>query len=186
VARRRLLTPLPAAGHRTGHRVCARLAGPSDPLLAAVEVAIARPDPPAALPGRDEPCPRDPASAPLRPATGVRHIPPAAVPAAVDPEGVGVPLDHAMTVERQADTPTEITDRAIRYGHAAEMARQHKGWAILTRLPAREEELIRTRATEQGLSYSDVIANAVAVGLGHPPIHEPRYSADDQDQLLAS
>ncbi len=66
------------------------------------------------------------------------------------------------------------------------MARQHKGWAILTRLPAREEELIRTRATEQGLSYSDVIANAVAVGLGHPPIHEPRYSADDQDQLLAS
>jgi len=64
------------------------------------------------------------------------------------------------------------------------MARQRKGWAILTRLPAREEELVRARAAEQGLSYSDVIANAVAVGVGRPPIHEPRH--DSQDQLLAS
>ena len=63
------------------------------------------------------------------------------------------------------------------------MARERKGWAILTRLPAREEEVVRARAAEQGLSYSDVIANAVAVGLGHPVIYEPRHSPDSQ--LLA-
>lgn len=63
------------------------------------------------------------------------------------------------------------------------MARQRKGWAILTRLPTREEKIVRARAVEQGLSYSDVIANAVAVGLGHPVIYEPRHSLDDR--LLA-
>lgn len=63
------------------------------------------------------------------------------------------------------------------------MARQRKGWAILTRLPTREEQVVRARAAEQGLSYSDVIANAVAVGLGHPVIYEPRRSPDEQ--LLA-
>jgi len=87
------------------------------------------------------------------------------------------------TLEVALDTPSEITDPGNRYGQAGGMPRQRKGWAILTRLPAREEAIVRRRAAEQGLSYSDVIANAVAVGLGHPAIYEPRYSPDDQ--LLA-
>lgn len=82
-----------------------------------------------------------------------------------------------------SDTPGEITDLPIRYGQGVGMARERKGWAILTRLPVREEEIVRARAVEQGLSYSDVIANAVAVGLGRPAIYEPRRSPEDQ--LLA-
>ena len=82
--------------------------GMAGPVGAAVEVLVTRPDPPAALANREGPCPVDLAGAPLRTATGVRHVPPAAVPAAVDAEGDGVPLDHAMTVERRANTPIEV------------------------------------------------------------------------------
>jgi hypothetical protein len=108
----------------------------------------------------------------------------------VEVEGVRWSARHRLTVEVALDTlevaldtPSEITDPGNRYGQAGGMPRQRKGWAILTRLPAREEAIVRRRAAEQGLSYSDVIANAVAVGLGHPAIYEPRYSPDDQ--LLA-
>ncbi len=166
--------------------------GAFHPALAAVEVSVAGPHTPAPVARDALTRPLDLASTADRPAaagTGVRalvDVPPAPGPAAVDGEGVGVSrgVGHGANVGLRSDTPPQITDPAIRYGQAVRMARQRKGWAILTRLPAREEELVRARAAEQGLSYSDVIANAVAVGVGRPPIHEPRH--DLQDQLLAS
>lgn len=163
-------------------------AWPLNPVPATVEVDVARPHS-ARIPalGLVHPGPPHLAGASRGTAVAVVavDVPPAAEPAAVDAERVGVSseLGHRPTVIDEADTPTEITDLGNRYGQAAGMPRQRKGWAILTRLPVREEAIVRRRAAEQGLSYSDVIANAVAVGLGHPAIYEPRHSPDDQ--LLA-
>jgi len=121
--------------------------------------------------GREEPCPVDLAGAPLRTATGVRYVPPAAVPAAVDPEGDGVPLHHAETVRPTADTPGKIRDICYHVVDALVMARQrnaggrpHKGDRKLfsTRLPQDLAELMSAEADELDLTYSDYLANLVA------------------------
>ncbi len=60
-------------------------------------------------------------------------------------------------------------------------------WSITTRMPRGLEVLVRSRSDEQGLSYSDVIANAVAESFGRPAVIEPRgVETDGQEQLLAS
>jgi len=124
-------------------------------------VLVAPPGLPAALAGREEPCPGDLAGAPLRTATGVRHVPQAAVPATVDPEGDGVPLDHAETVRPATDTPGKIRDICYRVADAVIMARQrnaggrpHKGDRKLfsIRLPQDLAELMSAEADELDLT----------------------------------
>ncbi len=50
------------------------------------------------------------------------------------------------------------------------------------------EALVRGRASAQGLSFSDVMANAIAVSFDREPVIEPRHDQfdDDQEHLLAS
>jgi len=175
--------------------------GPGDGVGIAVEVGITRPDPPAALAGHEELCPVDLAGAPLRAATGVRHVPPVAVPAAVDAEGVGVPLDHSETVRPAADTPGNVHGFEALRSHDLFMARigtrpggfgrkpspTGTSWSVTTRIPRELEGLVRERAAAQGLSFSDVIGNAIAASFDRPPVIKPRPAEDDdQDELLAS
>lgn len=60
-------------------------------------------------------------------------------------------------------------------------------WSVTTRVPREFEALVRGRAAAQGLSFSDVIANAIAASFERPLVIEPRPAEhDDQDELLAS
>jgi len=53
-------------------------------------------------------------------------------------------------------------------------------------MPAAFRHEIRAKAAEQGLSCSDVVANAVAEMLGREQVMAPRNVAGDQGELLAS
>jgi hypothetical protein len=54
-------------------------------------------------------------------------------------------------------------------------------------VPRGLEALVRGRAAAQGLSFSDVIANAIAVSFDRELVIEPRHDQlDDQEHLLAS
>ncbi len=60
-------------------------------------------------------------------------------------------------------------------------------WSVTTRMPRELEGLVRERAAAQRLSFSDVIANAIAASFERPPVIEPRPAAEEsQDELLAS
>jgi len=61
-------------------------------------------------------------------------------------------------------------------------------WSVKTRVPRELEALVRGRASAQGLSFSDVTANAIAVSFDREPVIEPRHDQldDDQEHLLAS
>jgi hypothetical protein len=171
------------------HRAGGRVVRPTDPLLTVVEVLVARPDPPAALSGCEEPCPVDLAGAPLRTATGVRPVRPAAVAVAVDREGDRVPLDHAMTVRPVADTPVKIRNICYRIADALAMARQrnaggrpHKGDRKLfsTRLPQDLAELMSAEADEFDLTYSDYLANLVAEHFGRGLLVAPAPQLEER------
>jgi hypothetical protein len=45
---------------------------------------------------------------------------------------------------------------------------------MTTRLPTPLADALRQRAEDNGLSFSEEIANAVATVLGHPPVAAPR------------
>jgi len=174
--------------------------GMAGPVGAAVEVLVTRPDPPAALACREEPAQFTwPVHRSGRP-PGVRHVPPLAVPAAVDAEGDGVPV-QIKTVRQLPDTPRSIRGCESILGDDLRMARlgARPGgtgnkpapigtWSLTTRLPRDLESLIRHRAAEQNLSCSDVVANAVAASFDRALVMAPRPDnpLDQQDELLAS
>jgi len=110
----------------------------------------------------------------------------------VDPEGDGVPLDHSETVGRHADTlwPAssflhrpryKIVDMATRQS-TPQSGRPSKGdrWPVMTRLPVALEPLVRERAEDEDLSFSEVIANAVAAYFGQPVVAGPRRLPDER------
>jgi len=55
-------------------------------------------------------------------------------------------------------------------------------------VPRELEALVHGRASAQGLSFSEVIANAIAVSFDREPVMEPRHDQldGDQEHLLAS
>jgi hypothetical protein len=55
-------------------------------------------------------------------------------------------------------------------------------------VPRELEALVRGRAAAQGLSFSDVIANAIAVSFDRELVIKPRHDQldGDQEHLLAS
>ncbi len=53
-------------------------------------------------------------------------------------------------------------------------------------MPASFKEHVTARGVQQGLSCSDVIANAVAQVLDLAPVMTPRNVDEDQGELLAS
>ncbi len=61
-------------------------------------------------------------------------------------------------------------------------------WSVTTRVPRELEALVRGRAAAQGLSFSDVIANAIAVSFDRELVIKPRHDQldGDQEHLLAS
>ncbi len=59
-------------------------------------------------------------------------------------------------------------------------------WNLTVRMPASFKEHVTARGAQQGLSCSDVIANAVAQVLDLAPVMTPRNVDEDQGELLAS
>jgi len=187
------------AGHRRGepscrdiqrtHVVASGSSWPGDPVSSAGQVLTAGPHPPAALPGRVQPGTGHLTRAAFRVATGVRHVPPAAVAVAVDPEGDGVPLDHSMTVGPVADTPVKIRNICYRIADALAMARQrnaggrpHKGDRKLfsTRLPQDLAARMSAEADELDLTYSDYLANLVAEHFGRGLLVAPAPQLEER------
>ncbi len=71
-------------------------------------------------------------------------------------------------------------------GGSRSVGRPSKGkrWAVITRLPVKLEPMVRGRAESEDLSYSEVIANAVAAYFDQSPVAEPRRP-DAQERLIA-
>jgi len=114
--------------------------------------------------------------------------------APADPVGPG-------TGKLAADTPGNVHGLDSTLGHDLFMARvgtrpggfgrkpnpTGTSWSVTTRMPRELEGLVRERAAAQGLSFSDVIANAIAASFERPPVIEPRPAEHDgQNELLAS
>lgn len=123
-------------------------------------------------------------------------VPPAALPAPVHAERVGVPgqLVHPLTLRIATDTPGELPGFCLRHRDAVAMTariattgggRPHKGdrWLVSTRLPRELADELRGQAEREDLAYSDVLVNAVAAYYGKPAVIEPR--ASQQDRLIA-
>ncbi len=177
------------------------------PALAAVEVTVAAPHTPAALAAVAPAGPLDLASTADRPAAAgasVRalvDVTPAPVPATVDGKGVGVAdrAGHLGTVELGSDTPRSLPlakpvradDRCMaRLGRRPVPSGPNSDtagtWNLTVRMPASFKEHVTARGAQQGLSCSDVIANAVAQVLDLAPVMTPRNVDEDQGELLAS
>lgn len=128
------------------------------------------------------------------------HVAPAAELASVDAERVGVPqvVGHLRTLEGGSDTPAWLPNRQPVSAEDDAMARlgprpgstakkyPDGSWSTTVTMPAAFRHEIRAKAAEQGLSCSDVVANAVAEMLGREQVMAPRNVAGDQGELLAS
>lgn len=176
------------------------------PALAAVEVPVAGPHTPAPVARDALPRPLDLASTADRPAAAgasVRalvDVPPTPGRSTVSPEGVGVPdrAGHVDTVGAAANIPARLTllesvhadDRQMaRLGRRPSMTAPQPAssgtWSLTVRMPIGFKDHVSAAAADQGLSCSDVIANAIAAELDLPQVMAPRASAD-QAELLAS
>ena len=177
-------TPAPADGGSAGlpHSPTAP-ARTLNPVLPAVEVVIARPDPARVTsPGLVHPGPPHLPRAAPRPAmatVGV-DVAPTALPAPVHTERVGVPgqLGHRVTVERHPDTPSMCTLSGKRAAKVLGMARAkipNMGRPSLgprdnfnIRVPEAIGDLVRDLAEERGLSFNEVISEALGEHFGVP------------------
>lgn len=195
-------------GHRPSTRdncPCGRLSdgdsGPIDPAHSPVRVVVARKDAPAPFRGPADAGPAHPTRAAPRPAGATRvgvHVPPTTGGTSVDTEGVGVAgVAHRSTVGTGSDTRRMGRFPASHHGKILVMSRQApagsrargrpskgKRWAVMTRLPVELEPMVRQRADADDLSYSEVIANAVATYFDQEPFATPRRP-DAQERLIA-